>query len=422
MQIIIVGAGLAGLTCGRLVQQRGHSIALYEASDGVGGRVRSDYADGFTFDRGFQVLFDSYPAVRRQLDLAALDLRCFEPGAVICRNGQRTVLTDPLRERDLAALLQAATTPLLSPLDKLRTLRLSLAARLRRPDTMPDGVDCSTYSYLQHCGFSEQAIDVFFRPFFGGIFLDRSLSTSSRNFRFYFDMLSVGSACVPARGMQAISDQLAAPLLASGSIHLNQRVEALLHEAGRVVGVRLADGRAVRGDAVVLATPAPEAARLSGEPMPVGALQTVNLYFSGTQPLYPQRKILLHAAPDAFVNNAQLLTNVAPEYAPTGQQLLSVTVLGLLPHLDDDELFLRALADLRVMLAGDRRALRALDTYQPLRLYRIAYAQFAQPAGRFKHLPKHRSQQPGLYFAGEFTDASSINAALGSGEQCAALF
>lgn len=421
MQIIIVGAGLAGLTCGRLLQQQGHSVALYEASDGVGGRVRSDYADGFTFDRGFQVLFDSYPAARRQLDLAALDLRCFEPGAVICRNGGRTVLTDPLRERDLAALLQAGMSPLIAPLDKLITLRLSLAARLRRPDTMPDGADCSTYSYLQHCGFSQQAIDVFFRPFFGGIFLDRTLSTSSRNFRFYFDMLSLGSACVPARGMQAISDQLAAPLLASGSIHLNQPVVALLREAGRVVGVQVADGRTVRGDAVVLATPAPEAARLGGERMPEGALQTINLYFAGTQRLYSQRKILLNAAPDAFVNNAQLLTNVAPTYAPAGQHLLSVTVLGLLPHLADEELFLRAMADLRVMLAADRRALQALDTYQPLRLYRIAYAQFAQPAGRFKHLPTQRSQQPGLYYAGEFTEASSINAALGSGEQCAAL-
>jgi phytoene dehydrogenase-like protein len=419
MQIIIVGAGLAGLTCARLLLQKGHELTLYEASDGVGGRVRSDYADGCTFDRGFQVLFDSYPAARQLLDLAALDLRAFEPGAIICRNGQFSLLTDPLRDPEHA--LPAALNPIITPLDKLRTLRLALEARFRPMLTLPDGVDATTLAYLQHCGFSQQAIDVFFRPFFGGIFLDRELVTSSHNFRFYFAMLSVGSACVPARGMQAISDQLAAPLQAAGVIHTQRAVAALLYEGERVVGVRLADGCEQRADAVVVATHAPEAARLSGEAMPTGALQTVNLYFVGRERLYPQRKILLNAAPDAFVNNAQLLTNVAPTYAPDGQHLLSVTVLGNPQHLDDEELFLRAMADLRVMLAGNRKVLQALAGYEPLRLYRIPFAQFAQPPGRFAHLPSNRSRQAGLYFAGEFTEASSINAALNSGMACAAL-
>lgn len=317
--------------------------------------------------------------------------------------------------------MPAALNPSVTPLDKLHTLRLALEARFRPMQTLPDGADSTTLAYLQYRGFSQRAIDTFFRPFFGGIFLDRELVTSSRNFRFYFAMLSVGRACVPARGMQAISDQLAEPLQAVGVIRTQRAVTALLYEGERVVGVRLADGSEQRADAVVVATPAPEAARLSGEAMPTGALQTVNLYFAGSARLYPQRKILLNAAPDAFVNNAQLLTNVAPTYAPEGQHLLSVTVLGNPQHLDDDELFLRAMADLRVMLAGNRQALRALDSYQPLRLYRIPFAQFAQPPGRFAHLPTNQSRQAGLYFAGEFTEASSINAALNSGMACAAL-
>src|SRR5689334_17838408 len=83
MKVIIVGAGLAGLVCGRELLARGVEVTVLEASDGVGGRVRTDRVQDCLVDRGFQVLFSAYPAARRQLDLAALDLRRFAPGAII---------------------------------------------------------------------------------------------------------------------------------------------------------------------------------------------------------------------------------------------------------------------------------------------------------------------------------------------------
>jgi phytoene dehydrogenase-like protein len=112
------------------------------------------------------------------------------------------------------------------------------------------------------------------------------------------------------------------------------------------------------------------------------------------------------------------MSNTAPEYAPPARHLLSATVLGI-PPLDDDELFARALADLRVMFCGDRRAQVALATYRPLRLYRLPFAQFAQPPGIHASLPSNESGRPGLYFAAEWTEASSLNAAMVSGEKCA---
>jgi phytoene dehydrogenase-like protein len=420
MQIIIVGGGVAGLACARLLAQAGHRLTLFEASDDIGGRVRSDYAAGYTFDRGFQVLFDSYPAARRLLDLPALDLRCFTPGAVICREGRRTSVSDPLRDRSPAAALSAALTPLLTPLDKLHTLRLALRLRAQSIDDILAGDDTTTAAYLARQGLSSAAIDNFFRPFFGGIFLDRTLQTSAKNFRYNFKMLSEGSACVPARGMGAIAQQLATPLRERGTLQTGVRVAALLEEGARVVGVRLDDGGERRADAVVVATPAPEAARLSGLPLPTDAMQTTTLYFGGTRQLYRGGKLLLHAAPDAFVNNAQLLSNVAPSYAPSGTHLLSVAVLGV-PPLDDEELAARALADLRLMFCGDDAAQQALDTYRLLRVYRLPYAQFAQPPGIHPTLPDNASGRPGLFFAAEFTEASSINAAMISGEKCAAL-
>lgn len=418
MNVLIVGAGLAGLTCARILFRAGHQVTVLEADDDVGGRVRSDVHDGFIFDRGFQVLFTAYPAARRQLNYADLALHSFDPGAIVCEGGRRAVLTDPLRDRDPGALFGATLTTVVTPLDKLRTLALAMEYRSRSVDELLSGPDQSTESFLRERGFSRAAIEHFFRPFYGGIFLDRSLQTSAKCFKFSFKMLSDGNAAVPAQGMGAISRQLAAELQAAGHIRLRTKVVALTEEDGRVNGVTLADGSRLTADAVVVATPAPEAARLSGLPLPSGYVGTTNLYFTGTQPLYYGKKILLNGAADAFVNNAVLISNVAPSYAPPGAHLLSVSVLGT-PQLDDEELFARALADLRRMFAGDRAAQQCLVTYRPLRIYRIPYGQFAQPPDIHAGLPSNRSERPGLFFAAEFTEASSINAAILSGERCA---
>jgi phytoene dehydrogenase-like protein len=364
------------------------------------------------------VLFDAYPAARRQLDLQALDLRTFDPGALVYFQGRRAVLTDPLRDNDRAAGLAAALDPIVPPFDKARTLLLALELRAKSVDDVLAGQDEPAVAYLRRRGFSEQIIDRFFRPFYGGILLDRSLATSAKCFRFDFKMLSDGATAVPAGGMGRISAQIAQPLLARGLVRLNTSAVALVSEGGRVVGARLASGEELRADAVVVATPAPEAARLAGLPMPQGAVGTTTIYFSGDRPVYQGRKIVLNAAPDAVVNNAALLTNIAPEYAPPGKHLLSASILGV-PALNDGALVRRALADMHAMFAGNRTAQAALAQYQPLRIYRIPYAQFAQPPGVHPGLPENRSGRAGLYFAAEFTEASSLNAAMISGEKCA---
>lgn len=416
--VIVIGSGLAGLTCARHLQQHNIDVQVLEASDDVGGRVRSDYVDGFTLDRGFQVLFDQYPAVQRNLDLAALNLQPFEPGGIICYNGKRAVLSDPLRDRNWRDVLGAALTPAVPLLDKLRVLRLALTLRDRTIDQSAEPDIQSSEAYLRAEGFSERTIDRFFRPFYGGIFLDRTLSTTAAALRFYFRMLNTGQTAVPADGIGAITQQLALPLLAEDRIHCNIAVAALVRDGERVAGVRLATGEELPADAVVLATNAPTAAELAGLPVPQGATQTTAIYFAGTRQVYSSRKIVLNASPDAFVNNAQLLSNIAPTYAPPGRHLLSAVVLGL-PNLSDRELVIQAMRDLRRMWHGDAQAQAALDTYYPLRVYRIDYAQFAQAPGIYATLPVNRTAQPGLFVAAEWTDASSINGAMTSGERCA---
>src|SRR5918999_3100676 len=264
MRVIIVGAGLAGLTCAKVLSGRGAQVSVFESSDGVGGRVRTDEGDGFLLDRGFQVYFTSYPVSRRHLDHSKLDLRAFDPGAIVHREGKRTVLSDPIR--DPKSLVPTLLSDAASPADKLRTA--SLAAKIL-PGTATaageedGGADASTLEYLQASGLSELYIDSFYRPFFGGVFLSRSLYTSSRVFRFTFRMLATGKTVIPARGMGEIPRQLATHL-PIGTIRLNSPVDFLLRDGDRAAGVKTGCEEH-EANAVVVATDAPTAGGRRGE-------------------------------------------------------------------------------------------------------------------------------------------------------------
>lgn len=416
--IVVVGAGLAGLSCAVDLMHQGHKVVVLEASDGVGGRVRSDSVGGYILDRGFQVLFEAYPSIKRRPEFAALQLRPFDPGFIISSQGKHHHLVDPSRSRSVRDVVSSVFATNCSMGDKLRLLSLARKARDNTIDNLLTGEDLTTLVFLREYGFSSAMIESFFRPLYGGIFLDRSLHTSAKIFLFTFKMLIEGLAYLPVEGMGQVSKLLAEPLEKAGLIRLETRVVELLREEEKLIGVRLDDGSTLEADAVVLATTADEASRLSGLPTLSGALQHVTVYLSGAVPLYTEKKIMLHARPDSFINNLQMVSNVVRSYAAPKRHLLSAMILGS-PPASDEELYSRTFSDLRQIFASNKRILRALHGYAPLAIYRINYAQFPQPPGIHARLPSNRSAQPGLYFAGEFTIASNINAAIESGERCA---
>lgn len=417
--ILVVGAGLAGLTCAKALAAAGLQVRVIEAADHVGGRVRTDHSpDGFLLDRGFQVLFTAYPAARRNLDYAALRLKKLRPGAALVREGKWHEMGDPLRAPGLLA--PTLGNPLLTTGDRLRALRLRGYARRRKPHDIfygklrgRRGADRSTYDELKRRNFSDQGfIENFARPFYGGIFLDRSLETSARMLLFTFKMLASGDIVIPEQGMGAITDQLAAAL-PPNAIRLETRVEGIVQADGRAVGVTLTGGEEMQGDAVVVATDAPSAQRLLSRDLPSEPASVTCLYFAMTESLYKGPKLLLNANPDAFVNQAIQISNVAPTYAPTGQHLLSATILGV-PDLSDADLLARAREDMAPWFPGkDMAKPRHLATY------RIRFAQFRQPPGIFSDLPQATTDVEGLFLAGEYTQSSSIHGAMLSGEQAA---
>lgn len=102
VSVAVVGAGLAGLACARTLTRAGVSVAILEASDGIGGRVRTDMVEGFRLDRGFQVFFTAYPEAGAALDYATLGLRAFAPGAAVRIDGRFCTVMDPLRRPQAA--------------------------------------------------------------------------------------------------------------------------------------------------------------------------------------------------------------------------------------------------------------------------------------------------------------------------------
>ncbi|WP_407568669.1 NAD(P)/FAD-dependent oxidoreductase [Deinococcus altitudinis] len=415
--IVVVGAGLAGLTAARVLTRAGLRVRVLEASGQVGGRVRSYTRQGFTLDAGYQVLFTAYPAVRRQLDLGALDLVTIAPAAVIRRGAQShkgaqsQTMADPFR--DPASLLPTLGANALSVGDKLRVARLALAIKSGPAHALLNGPDESTRAFLIARGFSAASLQNFFGPFFGGIFLKRDLTTSSRLFRYYFRMLMDGQIALPRAGMGRVADQLADGL----NVSLNVRVERLV-QSGRGVSVVTNLGE-LEAERVIVATDPASAARLLEEAAP--ALESVPssyLYYTSGTTAHAQPRLLLNAE-DGLINNAQWLSRAVPGRAPEGQDLLVVSVPGRPApgqrEMTDSELDAAVRAELAGWYGAD------VSQFSTLGTERIAHAQFAQAPGYAARLPGHATPLPGVLRASEITSMSGIQGAMESGEKAAAI-
>ncbi len=424
--IIIVGAGVAGLVCAIEMHRAGRPVLVLDAALEVGGRVRSTTRDGVIFDHGFQVLFTAYPTLRSYLDLEALAPRKFLAAARIVQGSRASLIGDALSDPSLLIdTVMARAVPLG---DKLRLLALRRFAQQLSID------DCftarfagvSTRDFLVSRGFSAAVIDGFFAPFYGGILLDRTLATSASVLLFTFKMLAEGDTVVPAAGMGALTKQLATRLPAD-TVRTGVGVQSLTVNEGRVTGVVLASGDVMPAAQVIMATDAPAAARLAATAgvqiaTPLGARGTTTLYFttSGASPI-PGRALWLNADASAVISHAVTITDVAAEYAPRGVSLIAASAVGDAADRSDADLEAAARQELAAMAkaAGDAAAEVKTTALSRVAVWRVPYAQFAQPPGWREHRPTIACGIPGLWRASEVLHSSSLEGAARGGRDAA---
>lgn len=328
---IIIGAGLSGLTAAYYLHKAGHQYQIIEASDRVGGRVKTDLIDGYRMDRGFQVFLTAYPEAKKVLDYDALDLRSFDPGAVLLRSGgRRDYMGDPMRQ--IFALLPTMITGAATIADKIKIWRTKTHLMGMSVDEIFARIEATTNHTLKtEYGFSDTVIREFLQPFYAGIFLENDLSTSRRMFDFVFKMFSTGDAAVPALGMEEIPKQIASHLDLE-RIVLDTKVTSI--DGNQVITDK---GDIFAADHIIVATEATGISRDIAH-VNLGHRSTTNLYFAADAVPYSQNAIALNGASDALVNNMVCMSHASSEYASEGH-LISVSLKEGVdssdPHLID---------------------------------------------------------------------------------------
>jgi len=396
--VVIVGGGLAGLTAARVLEQHNINAVLLEASDGVGGRVRSDNVDGFILDRGFQVLLTAYPEIHRHLNIPALDLQIFEPGAVVWREGKGTVVGDPFRRPK--TLFSTSFAPIGTIGDKARIALMRAKLKSADPRELLKGQDIPTASALRGMGFSTKIIDRFFRSLVGGIQLDPSLTSSRRMFDVIFRTLAAGDSAVPALGMGQITQQLAVSLRTT-AVHLNSPVASIASGV-----VTLTNGHNISAKNIIVATEGPVASRFLNLPE-VASRAAGCVYFAAPHAPIDGKYIVLDGHGQGPVFNVAVMSNISSHYAPSGQHLIAAA----LPGLAEGDLEAAARRQLRSWWGAD------VDTWRHLRTYRIPHGQPGQdPPFNPK---KSVSLGNGLFVCGDHRDTGSIQGAMFSGRRCA---
>ena len=391
--VLVVGAGLAGLACARTLERAGLSVIVVEAAGEVGGRMRTDLVDGFLCDRGFQIVNPAYPALRRLVDLDALEIRSFDAGVAVRHDRGLAVLADPRREpRLLPATLRSGY------LDVRELVALARwAAPALRPSQLTRGPDTTLAASLDAAGVNGRLRREVLEPFLAGVLADSSGQTSAAFVRLLVRCFLLGTPGVPAAGVQSLPRQIAAGL--QTPVRCGVRVQAV-SRGGRVD----TDHGPLQAPAVVVATDAVDALELVG--VGSGAMRGLRTWwFAADQTPSPERLVLVDARRGPVVNTS-VMSVAAPSYAPGGRALVQATTL--LPS-DLDEAGVRRELD---RLWGTSTA--SWDLVVRHDIERSLPVQSAPLAAR-----RPVALGEGLFVAGDHRDTASQQGALVSGRRAA---
>ena len=312
--VLIIGAGVAGITCAINCQENGLNYLLIEKDSRVGGRLGSIYDSGYIFDIGFQVFNTSYEITKQYLDLKQLDLKFFKPGSAIYSDSAFEIISDPLR--DFGQIFNTLFSDIPTLTDKMRILKLKFSL-LNYVIEKDKSQDMETLVFLKEYGFSENMISQFFLPFFAGVFLEDELKTSSKFFKYVFSKFGKGLASLPSNGMQDIPEDMLRRV-DKDNLFLNCAVEHITRDKK----VKLKDGKTIEAKKIVLTG---ESQKLINEKGIIfNSVKT--LYFStNAEPDYSN---YIHIFPnEKYINNIAFLTSISDQYSENKDKLISVSII-----------------------------------------------------------------------------------------------
>jgi len=378
-KVIVVGAGLSGLSAAITLENEGISVTVLESSDRPGGRVTSDVIDGFVCDRGFQLINANYPEIKRIGIIKEIDFVSATAVIEVARNEDRIRIGDPR-----SAFLSVFNSETGSIFEKLRLVKYLLVSKPA----------ASVGEELKNSGLGK-TYERILRPFLTGVFLADPLLVNSEYGRTAIKHFVTGNSGLPIGGVKSLSEALASRV---SDIRYGVQVNSIKKNT-----VSTSKGK-FEADAIIVATDATTAAQLldlTEVPQLVGC---TTWYHSTKESPSQSKSLVIDSQNRGPVVNTMVISNMMPDYAPAGKNLISST--SILPATESE--IRRHLA---ILYGVDTRNWKLVAKYE---------IPSALPlAGLEKTLASGAHVKDSIYLAGDYKSAPSQNGALLSGRLAA---